>query len=231
MLLSGLNDATQAAGADGATKSALAQDKLEKDLNQFLNLLVTQLQHQDPLEPLDANQFTQQLVQFASVEQQIYQNSNLEKLVGIQQDNQVSSMVNYIGTTIEANGKHFTLENSQAKFSYNLENNALKADLTIKDPLGKTVWSGAINGDAGKQVFTWDGLRNDGTQAPDGPYTAVINAKDANGKLINVEQTVFGRVTGAGADQGNVTLSMGAVDVGMEDVLHVSETPKAAAAP
>ena len=227
MLLSGINDTVQAAGADNATKAALAQDKLEKDLNQFLNLLVTQLQHQDPLEPLDANQFTQQLVQFASVEQQIYQNSNLEKLVGMQQDSQVTSMVGYLGTTIEANGKHFNLENSSAKFSYDLENNAVEATLSIQDPLGKTVWTGSIDGASGKQVFTWDGLKSDGTQAPDGPYTAIVNAKDANGKLINVAQTVFGRVTGAGADQGNVTLSMGAVDVGLEDVLHVSETPAA----
>lgn len=91
-----VNDIAAAAGADSATKATLAQDKLEKDLNQFLNLLVTQLQNQDPLEPLDANEFTAQLVQFASVEQQIYQNSNLEKLVGMQQTSQVGSMVNYL---------------------------------------------------------------------------------------------------------------------------------------
>ena len=62
------------------TKSAEASAKLEDDLNRFLNILVTQLQNQDPLDPLDANEFTSQLVQFASVEQQIYQNSNLEKI-------------------------------------------------------------------------------------------------------------------------------------------------------
>lgn len=225
MLLTGATDTAALSGADNATKATLAQDKLEKDLNQFLNLLVTQLQHQDPLEPMDANQFTQQLVQFASVEQQIYQNANLEKLVGMQQASQVTSMVNYLGQTIEANGKHFNLENSTAKFSYDIQQNAVEATLSIQDALGKTVWTGPIEGTTGKQVFAWDGLKSDGTQAPDGPYTAIVSAKDVDGKLIDVQQTVFGRVTGAGADQGNVTLSMGAVDVGLDDVLHVSETP------
>lgn len=226
MFSSSVNAAT--AGLDGASKSALAQDKMEKDLNQFLNLLVTQLKNQDPLEPLNANEFTQQLVQFASVEQQIYQNANLEKLVGMQQTSQVGSMVGYLGTVIEANGSSFNLEYGHAKFSYNLESKAVSSTLTIQDVLGKTVWSGPVSTDAGKEIFTWDGLKSDGTQAPDGPYTAVISAKDQYGELINVAQTVFGRVTGAGAQDGKVTLSMGAVDAPLDDVLNVREVPPAA---
>ena len=161
--LSGINAAT-----DGATGSAQAKDKLEKDLNQFLNLLVTQLQNQDPLEPLDANQFTQQLVQFASVEQQIYQNANLEKLVGMQQISQAGSMVAYLGTVIEANGQTFNLENGQAKFSYDLEKVAVKSILTIQDALGREVWTGGVSNEPGKEVFVWDGKMNDGTAVPDG---------------------------------------------------------------
>jgi len=209
-------------GADSATKAQLAKDKLDKDLNQFLNLLVTQLQNQDPLKPLDANQFTQQLVQFASVEQQIYQNSNLEKLVGIQQGSQVSSMVNYLDNVIEANGSAFNLSGSKGKFSYNLEAKARESTLTIQDANGATMWAGPASLDKGKQVFVWDGLKNDGTLAPDGPYTAVVTAKDKDKNLINVAQTVYGRVTGAGADQGNVILSMGAIDAPLDQVLNVS---------
>lgn len=216
--LSGINAAT-----DGATGSAQAKDKLEKDLNQFLNLLVTQLKNQDPLEPLDANQFTQQLVQFASVEQQIYQNANLEKLVGMQQTSQAGSMVAYLGTVIEANGQTFNLENGSAKFSYDLEKTAVKSILTIQDALGREVWTGGVNNEPGKEVFVWDGKKNDGTAVPDGPYTAIISATDPEGNLIGVAQTVFGRVTGAGAEKGNVTLSMGAVDAPLSDVLNVQE--------
>lgn len=218
------------AGADAATKAQLAQDKLDADLNQFLNLLVTQLQHQDPLEPLDANQFTQQLVQFASVEQQIYQNSNLEKLVGMQQTSQVGSMVGYLGTTIEANGGVFNLENGAAKFSYDLETKANLSTLTIQDASERVVWTGEASKDPGKQIFVWDGLDKNGQAVPDGPYTAVVSAKTRDGELINVAQTVFGRVTGAGAENGNVTLAMGAVDAPLNDVLNVQEAPKTTAA-
>lgn len=74
------------------TDAEKSKEKLDKDLNQFLNLLVTQLKNQDPLDPMDATQFTSQLVQFASVEQQIYQNSNLEKLLLTAQVSQVSNL-------------------------------------------------------------------------------------------------------------------------------------------
>jgi len=210
-------------GADSATKAALAQDKLDKDLNQFLNMLVTQLQHQDPLDPMDANQFTQQLVQFASVEQQIYQNSNLEKLVGIQQTGQVSSMVNYLGKSIEANGAAFNLDLGAGKFSYNLDTQSVETTLTIQDAAGSTVWTSPLKTTAGKEIYLWDGIKADGTQAPDGPYTAVISAKDRDGNLIDVAQTVYGKVTGAGAQEGNVTLSMGAIDAPLEDILNVTQ--------
>lgn len=222
MFTSSVADTT---GLDSATKATLAKEKLDKDLNQFLNMLVAQLQNQDPLDPLDANAFTQQLVQFASVEQQIYQNANLEKMVGLQQTSQVSSMVNYLGTVIEANGQAFNLENSTAKFSYDLESKAVDSTVTIQDALGREVWTGPGSTDAGKQFFVWDGIGTNGTPAPDGPYTAIVSAKDRDGNLINVAQTVFGRVTGAGATDGNVTLSMGAVDASLEDIINVQEAP------
>jgi len=229
-LLDGIGGGASTAGLDGATKAQLAQEKLDKDLNQFLTLLVTQLQNQDPLEPMDANQFTTQLVQFASVEQQIYQNSNLEKLVSMQQTSQVGSMVSYLGTDIEAKGAAFNLDQGAAKFSYNLESKAIESTLTIQDHLGRTVYTTSVGTDAGKEIYQWDGLKSDGTQAADGPYTAVINAKDSEGNLINVAQTVFGRVTGAGAAEGNVKLSMGAVETSLENILSVQEAPAAAAA-
>ncbi|MBL4691828.1 MAG: hypothetical protein JKY92_00665 [Magnetovibrio sp.] len=217
---------SSASTASSATKAQLAKDKLDKDLNQFLNLLVTQLQHQDPLEPLDANQFTQQLVQFASVEQQIYQNANLEKLVSIQKTTQVGSMVGYLGTNIEAKGDSFNLVDGYAKISYDLKDPSVQTVLTIQTADEKVVFTGNLSIEAGKKFFEWDGLKNDGTAVKNGPYTAVITAKDREGKLINIAQTVFGRVTGAGAENGNVTLAMGAVDVPLSDILNVQEAPK-----
>jgi flagellar basal-body rod modification protein FlgD len=132
-------------------------------------------------------------------------------------------MVNYLGTYIEATGQTFSLENGLGQFTYDLEEKAVSATLTIQDALERTVWSGPIGIDPGKEVFHWDGKSNDGTAAPDGPYTAVVSAKDSEGNLINVAQTVYGRVTGAGATKGVVTLSMGAVDAPLDKVLNVRD--------
>jgi len=225
MSILGTAPTTNATGATTTAKSALAKKKMDKDLNQFLKLLVAQLKNQDPLKPMDATAFTQQLVQFAGVEQQIYSNANLEKLVGMQQTTQVGSMVNYLDKFIEAKGKVFNLEKNSAQFSYNLESKAVQSTLSIQDASDKTVWSGPISTDKGKNIFHWDGIKTDGTAATSGPYTAVISAKDHDGKLVNVAQTVFGRVTGAGASKGQVSLSMGAVDAPLEKVLNVKNGP------
>ena len=108
---------------DPNSQAASSQQQLNEDLNQFLTLLITQLENQDPLEPLETNEFTSQLVQFASVEQQIQQNANIEQLIALQSAGLVSNMVNFIGTTIEATGQVMPLENGNAEFTYTLENN------------------------------------------------------------------------------------------------------------
>ena len=220
MLLGGLQEA---AGLDASTKSGQAQKKMEEDLNQFLNLLVTQLQNQDPLEPLDANEFTAQLVQFASVEQQIYQNSNLEKILGMQQSSQTASMVSYLGTTIEAKGQMLPLENSQAKFTYEIGLEVQETTITIQDDTGRTVFTTTGEHDAGKHGGIWDGKDSSGTQVPDGIYSLTVTAKGRDGTLKDVQHTTFGTVTGASAADGNVRLSMGNANVLMDDVIKVEK--------
>ena len=120
---------TQSLGGAESSQSGAATAKLQEDLNRFLNLLVTQLKNQDPLDPMDANEFTSQLVSFANVEQQIHQNANLEELIKLQQSSQIASIVDYIGTRIEATTKHTVLEDGKAEFSYSMDENA--SDVTI----------------------------------------------------------------------------------------------------
>jgi len=213
-----------ASGIDPTTKSGIAAAKLDEELNRFLNLLVTQLKNQDPLDPMDANEFTSQLVQFASVEQQIYQNANLEKMLNVQQTEQVASMTDFIGTTVEASGTSFYLENGAAEFSYEFESTPTSATINIINSNGLTVWSSDAVLETGKQSFAWDGKNQQGTQLPDGSYAAVVSALDHEGNLMNVTQSVFGRVTGAGASDGVVSLFMNDVITGLDTVLSVKET-------
>jgi flagellar basal-body rod modification protein FlgD len=220
MILQGLSSSTN---VDPNAKSGQSQVKLQEDLNRFLNLLVTQLKNQDPLDPLDATEFTSQLVQFASVEQQIYQNANLEKLINLTQVSQVSTMVDFIGRTVEATGQDFPLENGEAKFSYAFGSNVSKGTIHIVNGNGLTIFSADADTSAGKHVFTWDGRDKNGVKLGDGKYMAVVTAQDAQGKILSVEHTVFGRVTGAGADKGAVTLFMGDIPVALDAIQSVHE--------
>ncbi len=225
MILGAVSDTVD---VDGGSKSTTSQVKLQDELNRFLNLLVTQLKNQDPLDPLDTNEFTAQLVQFASVEQQIQQNANLEKLLNLQETSQVAAMVDFIGTTVEVTGDTVPLENGQAEFTYALGVNATDVTVTIMNSSGLTVFVGDGETGAGKHGFLWDGKSAGGVEQPDGAYTVVVGALDRAGNLLEVEQTVLGRVTGAGADDGAISLFLSDVTVSMDDVLSVKETPASA---
>ena len=220
MILSGLSDTTLTEGS----KSASNQAQLQEDLNRFLNLLITQLKNQDPLDPMDATEFTSQLVQFASVEQQIYQNANLEKLLNLQQTSQISSMVDFIGHTVEATGKQVPLEDKKAEFTYSLDTNAAETIINIKDESGITVYTGDGETGVGKHTFTWDGISFGNMPQPEGVYTVTVTAFDPQRNLQDVAQTVFGRVTGSGAEDGEVSLFLGDIKVPMDSVLSVKET-------
>ncbi len=208
----------------GSSQSASDGAQLENDLDRFLTLLVTQLQHQDPLDPLDANEFTNQLVQFANVEQQIYQNANLEEIVRLQNDGQVAAMVNYIGSTIEISGDALPLENGEATASYTLDEPAAGAAIAIIDELGDVVFTANASTTPGRHLFQWDGLDDQGNPVSDGIYRIQVSAKRSDGSLIDARTTTFGRVTGASADGNDRSLYMGAISVPMDSVLSVSET-------
>src|ERR1700748_2096282 len=116
--------ASSTAATTAATQATTSQTKLTSDLNSFLTLLTSQLKNQDPLSPMDSTQFTNQLVQFSQVEQQININSNLSSLIGLTQQNIASNVVNYIGKTIEGPSDQAPLANGQLKSSYNLSADA-----------------------------------------------------------------------------------------------------------
>ena len=227
-----LSDALSSSAVDPNSKAGAAGAKLNEDLNRFLNLLVTQLKNQDPLDPVDSTEFTSQLVQFASVEQQINTNANIEKMLNLQQASQVADMVNFIGTTVETKGNQVQLEDGKAEFTYEFGATAVGATISIKDVAGLTVLTQDGEVSSGKHTFVWDGKSAGGVQNSDGPYTVTISALDVQKKVLDVEQTVLGRVTGAGAENGVVTLFLGDIITSMEKVLSVKETPpKATPAP
>lgn len=203
------------------TQGDLASQRLADDLNQFLNLLVTQLENQDPLDPLDPNEFTSQLVQFASVEQQIYQNQNLEDMLELQQASLLGTVVGYIGSQVEVQGTTLALRNGVSQFSYDLETSASSTTITISDQDGRTVFFTDGETDAGKHEFTWDGRDNFGFPLEDGAYTLNVNSLNPEGAPVNVATTVIGLVSGVSTDNGQTLLSVGGAQYSVDQIISI----------
>ena len=95
---------SSAAGSTANSSSGVSSNsglnELADNFNSFLTLLTTQLQNQDPLDPLDTNQFTQQLVEFTSVQQQVDMNTNLQTLISLQQTNEATQAMQFLGTNV-----------------------------------------------------------------------------------------------------------------------------------
>src|SRR5690242_2187725 len=148
--------ASSSTGSTGVASSVVGQGTIAGNFNTFLQLLTTQLQNQNPLDPLDTNQFTQQLVQFASVEQQLKTNDELSTLVSLQQTTQATQALGFVGKTAVVNGKTASLSNQQAVWNLDVPASG-KLTVTISNASGQNVFTGNYDVSAGKnQPFVWN---------------------------------------------------------------------------
>jgi flagellar basal-body rod modification protein FlgD len=175
---------TSTTAAAGANSTEIASN-----FTTFLQLLTTQLQNQDPLSPMDTNQFTQQLVQFASVEQQMKSNDSLSTLVSLQQTAQTTSALALVGATVVVNGATSSLANGQANWTLNATQPAT-ATVTIADSTGRAAYTGTFTVNSGDQTFTWNGQGNDGTIWPPGNYTLTATGVSASGQNTAISTRV-----------------------------------------
>jgi len=166
------------------------------------------LQNQNPLDPLDTNQFTQQLVEFASVEQQLKTNDSLSTLVSLEQTAQSTQALTFVGKTAVVNGNTAALTNSQATWELNIPSNS-NVNVSIANSSGQTVFSGTYAVNAGNnQPFTWNGQGNDGTQWPDGQYTLTATATDSSGNSVGIATQVQGVVSAVDLTQSPPLLTI-----------------------
>jgi len=202
--------------------SSAATKSLTENYNTFLTLLTTQLKNQDPLNPMDSSQFTSQLVQFSSVEQQIQQNKNLETLISAQTANTASSAVSYIGRTVAATSDQIGLVNGTSSINYALQNNVADNLITISDAKGKTIRT--LKGETGQgaHTITWDGKDASGNTMADGVYKIAISAANTDKTAASATIGVSGVVSGVTLIDNKPMLAIGGVTVPMENVLSVS---------
>jgi flagellar basal-body rod modification protein FlgD len=201
--------ATTGAAATAAAANSLANQQIAGNFQSFLTLLTTQLQNQNPLDPLDTNQFTQQLVEFAGVQQQLNTNDSLATLVSLQQATQSTQALGFVGKTAVVNGSTAALSDSSATWQLSVPSNS-NVDITIANSsTGQTVFTGSYSVAAGdNQPFTWNGQGNDGTQWPDGSYTLTATAKDSANNTVAITTAIEGVVSSVDLTQSPPLLSI-----------------------
>jgi|SRR5579859_5546020 len=204
----------------GSTSSSDAS-LLGSNLNTFLTLLTTQLKNQDPTSPMDTNAFTQQLVSFSAVEQQINTNKNLQSLISLQTSTEAISALPMVGKTIQYNESTAPLSNGQASFNYTLPTTAASGSLLVEDANGNIVYATTADTSAGSHSFLWNGQNLAGTTSPDGAYTLNVVAADASGKAISATVTATGTIDGVSVDNNVPTFDVGGIKVPMSDLLTV----------
>jgi flagellar basal-body rod modification protein FlgD len=194
--------------ASGSSLSSTTGTTLAGNFQTFLTLLTTQLQNQDPLSPLDTNQFTQQLVQFAGVEQQLKTNDQLTALVSLQQTAQSTQALTFVGKTAVVDGSTAALTNSSATWNLGVPTNST-VSISIANSTGQTVFTGSYAVTAGSNLpFTWNGKGNDGTPWPDGQYKMTATAADTAGNTVAVSTQIQGVVNSVDLTQSPPLLSI-----------------------
>lgn len=207
--------------------SSISQAQLADNFDTFLTLLTTQLKNQDPLNPMDTHEFTNQLVMFSGVEQQIKQNQNLESLIALQVIGEQASTMSYIGKYVTSADSTTALQDGQANWTYVLPEGAISNTLRIVDGNGNVVRT--MNGDytAGKHNLVWDGKGDNGNQLADGVYTLRVSALDRDGKSVSAAIGMSARVTGVAKDPDGLgpVLSLGdGLNILLDKVLTVRES-------
>jgi flagellar basal-body rod modification protein FlgD len=200
--------ASSSSSSSGGAANALASQQIAGNFQSFLTLLTTQLQNQNPLSPLDTNQFTQQLVEFAGVQQQLNTNDSLATLVSLQQTAQSTQALGFVGKTAVVNGNTAALSNSSATWQLSVPSNS-NVDITIASSTGQTVYTGSYSVAAGNnQKFTWNGQGNDGSKWPDGGYTLTATAKDSSNNTVAITTAIEGVVSSVDLTQSPPLLSI-----------------------
>jgi len=215
-----------------AASSAAAQTKAEKDketlvgtTEDFLTILLAQLKHQDPLDPMKGTEFIDSITRLSSVEQDINQNFNLEKISDLlkQNNNSFGSPVSYLNKDIEFFSNRFKVEDGQSSLKYDLEEVPSQIFITITDDKGQVVRS-IKNGsrESGENSVNWDNKDNAGNLLGDGNYFISVDYTNKSGKTVNVPVKTKGTVTGANFEGGEVVLMLDGNRTTLDNVISVN---------
>jgi flagellar basal-body rod modification protein FlgD len=219
---------TPTGGRDPITNAKLAKKQL--DQTDFLNLLMRQLQYQDPLKPMDNQEFTSQLTSFSSLNQLVDLNTKLDTLQSVQLATTQLQATSLIGKEVSVRGNlvHLGAEGT-AKIPFQLAADAGRVTLHVLDKDGnvvRTIEAGELK--VGEQTVAWDGKDDKGKAAPEGNYTIEVNAFDAQGKKVAVETMMRGIVSGVDLSGIEVSMTINGMQVPLSALLAVRTPPSVA---
>jgi flagellar basal-body rod modification protein FlgD len=214
-----------------ATASASASNRigLADNFDSFLKLLTAQLKNQDPLSPLDANQFTQQLVEFSGVEQAIKTNDTLAQLVSLVRSDQIARSTDYLGAEVETQGQTISLgAAAPAEVRYRLDSAASNVAISIYDSAGRLVATQQGEAGVGSHSVPWSGRDQSGQSLPNGLYRVEVAASDAAGEAVPVQTSLRGIVDAVEIDGDRLMLSVGGTLVPLDAVAAIRRLPTSA---
>ena len=204
------------------TQSSTVQ--LAEDFSQFLSLLTVQLQNQDPLSPMETNEFTNQLVAFTGVEQQINTNQKLDDLVSLGLGTSFSASLNYVGLDVSyLSSETFFDGSNPVEFSYAVDGAPVSTTINIYAEDGELVYSQQVSDDDTVENFTWDGSHKGGGTVEPGTYTISVDALDSEGQALETSTVVTGHVRGIETQNGLTYLLVGERAVSVGNVINASE--------
>lgn len=225
-IASSLASSSSAAQTSPTTSKAdRSRAQLTTNFENFLTLFIAQIKHQDPLEPMKSSEFTNSLANLSSVEQGVNQNSNLEKIIALMEnDRNFGSPVSYLDKEIEFSSPVIKIKDGSAQFSYKLDQSPAEVYIVISDTNGKAVYNGSGGRDVGKNIIKWDGKDISGNQLPDGNYIVSVSYLDDEKKPVQVTTTTSGRVTEANIEDADVILFVEDLKVTQDKVLSIKST-------
>lgn len=197
-----------------------ALNSLSANFGDFLKLLMTQLQNQDPTSPLDTNQFTTELVQFSSVEQQINTNNSLTQLIQLTQAGEVMQASSITGKRVTVSSDHVPLQNGQGAIQFTAPA-AEPVDIAIYKDNGTKLRDVMLTSVKGSNTWTWDGTDSTGRSVPDGSYKVAVTGANTDGTTSALTFSVIGTATGVQNQSNSVQLQLGALSVGFDKLQSV----------
>jgi flagellar basal-body rod modification protein FlgD len=221
------SSSTSSSGASGTNSTSNsgtsdALTSLTSNFQDFLSLLTTQLQNQDPTSPMDANQFTSELVQFTGVEAQINTNSSLSQLISLTQASTVVQSTQLLGKHVTATASDLTLQSGRANIAFTAST-AEPVTVAVSDASGNKLYETTVNATAGSNTWTWNGQTLYGTTASDGAYAVSVTTGDSSGNTTSLPFTVSGTATGVSQNGSTVDLLLGGLTVDASSVVSVTD--------